>query len=33
MNEHFGPYSDDRFNETIFHEAIAVKDKRLESLI
>ncbi len=33
MNEHFGPYNDDCFNKTLFHEAIAVKDKRLESLI
>jgi hypothetical protein len=33
VNKCFGPYNDDRFNETIFHEAIAVKDKRLESLI
>jgi hypothetical protein len=33
MQERFGPYNDDLFNETIFHEAIAVKDKRLESLI
>jgi hypothetical protein len=33
MNKRFGPYNDDPFNETIVHEAIAVKDKRLESLI
>ena len=33
MNKRFGPYNDDCFNETIFHEAIVVKDKRLESLI
>jgi hypothetical protein len=33
MNKRFGPYNDDRFNATIFHEAIAVKDKRFESLI
>jgi hypothetical protein len=33
MNKRFGPYDDNRFNETIFHEAIAVKDERLESLI
>jgi hypothetical protein len=33
MNKRFGPHNDDRFNETIFHEAIAVKDERLESLI
>ncbi len=33
MNERFGPYNDDSFNETIFHEAIAMKDERLESLI
>ncbi len=33
MNRRFGPYKDDCFNKTIFHEAIAVKDERLESLI
>jgi hypothetical protein len=33
MNKCFGQYNDDCFNKTIFHEAIAVKDKRLESLI
>ncbi len=33
MNNRFGPYNDDHFNETIFHEAIAVKDEKLESLI
>jgi hypothetical protein len=27
MNERFGPYNDDRFNKTIFHIAIVVKDK------
>ncbi len=26
MNEHFVPKNDDRFNDTIFHEANAVKD-------
>jgi hypothetical protein len=33
MNKRFGPYNDDHFNKMIFHETIAVKDKRLESLI
>jgi hypothetical protein len=33
MNERFGPYDDDLFNKMIFHEAIVVKDERLESLI
>jgi hypothetical protein len=33
MNERFVPNNDDHFNDTIFHEAIAVKDKALESLI
>jgi hypothetical protein len=33
MNEHFVPNNDDRFNDTISHEAIVVKDKALESLI
>jgi hypothetical protein len=33
MNERFVLNNDDRFNKTIFHEAIAVKDKALESLI
>ncbi len=33
MNKRFGPYNDDCFHETIFHEAIAVKNKRLKSLI
>jgi hypothetical protein len=33
MNERFILNNDDHFNETIFHEAIAVKDKALESLI
>ncbi len=33
MSERFGPYNDDPFNKVIFHEAIVVKDKRLESLI
>ncbi len=33
MNEHFIPNNDDRFNDTIFYEAIAVKDEALESLI
>jgi hypothetical protein len=32
MNKRFGPYNDDRFNKTIFHEAIVGKDERLESL-
>jgi hypothetical protein len=32
-NERFVPINDDRFNKTIFHEAIAVKDEALESLI
>jgi hypothetical protein len=33
MNERFIPSNDDRFTKSIFHEAIAVKDKALESLI
>jgi hypothetical protein len=33
MNERFILNNDDCFNKTIFHEAIAVKDKALESLI
>ncbi len=33
MNERFVPNNDDHFNETIFNEANAVKDKALESLI
>jgi hypothetical protein len=33
MSERFVPNNDDPFNETIFHEAIAVKDDTLESLI
>ncbi len=33
MNERFVPNNDDCFNNTIFHEAIVVKDKALESLI
>ncbi len=33
MNERFVPNNDDHFNEMIFHEAIAVKDEALESLI
>jgi hypothetical protein len=33
MNERFIPNNDDCFNDTIFHEAIAVKDEALESLI
>ncbi len=33
MNKRFSSFNDDRFNDTIFHEAIAVKDERLESLI
>ncbi len=33
MNESFVPNNDDRFNEMIFYEAIAVKGKALESLI
>ncbi len=33
MNKHFDPNNDDQFNKMIFHEAIAVKDERLESLI
>ncbi len=33
MNKRFGPYNDDCFNKTFFHEAIAVIDKRLESPI
>ncbi len=33
MNEHFIPNNDDHFNETLFHEAIAVKGKALESPI
>jgi hypothetical protein len=33
MTRRFGPYNDDCFNETIFHDATAVIDKRLESLI
>jgi hypothetical protein len=33
MNQRFGPYDDGHFNKIIFHGAIAVKDKRLESLI
>ncbi len=32
-NKRFGPYNNEHFNQTIFHEVIAVKDKRLESLI
>jgi hypothetical protein len=30
MTERFIPNNDDRFNELIFHEASAVKDKALE---
>jgi hypothetical protein len=33
MNERFVPNNDDRFNETIFREANAVKDEALECLI
>ncbi len=33
MNEYFVPNNDDRFNEMLFHEAIAVKGKALESPI
>jgi hypothetical protein len=33
MNQRFVPNNDDCFNKTIFHEAIAVKNKALESLI
>jgi hypothetical protein len=33
MNERFVPNNDDRFNDTIFHEDIAVKGEVLESLI
>jgi hypothetical protein len=33
MNERFIRNNYDCFNEMIFHEAIAVKDKALESLI
>jgi hypothetical protein len=33
MNECFVLNNDDCFNKTIFHEAIAVKDKALENLI
>jgi hypothetical protein len=33
MNERFVPYYNDRFNDTIFHEEIAVKDELLENLI
>ncbi len=33
MNGRFNPFTDDSFNYTFFHEAIAVKDEALESLI
>jgi hypothetical protein len=33
MNGRFNPITDNRFHGTIFHEAIAVKDEALESLI
>jgi hypothetical protein len=33
MNERLVPNNDDRFNEMVFHEAIAVKAKAFESLI
>ncbi len=33
MNERFGSYNGDHFNKMIFHEAIAVKNERLEILI
>ena len=33
INERFVPNNDDCFNETIFREAITVKDEALESLI
>jgi hypothetical protein len=33
MNERFVPNNDDCFNETIFDEAIAVKEEALESLV
>jgi hypothetical protein len=33
MNERFIPNNDNRFNETIFCDVIAVKDEALESLI
>jgi hypothetical protein len=33
MNDRYVPNNDDRFNKMIFHEAIAVKDEALESLI
>jgi hypothetical protein len=33
MSERFVPNNDDCFNKMIFHEAIAVKDEALESLI
>jgi hypothetical protein len=33
MNWRFNPITDEHFNATIFHEAIAVKDEVLESLV
>jgi hypothetical protein len=33
MNERSGLYNEDRFNNTVFHEAIALKDKKFESHI
>jgi hypothetical protein len=33
MNERFVLNNDDRFNNVVFHEAIALKDEALESLI